>query len=191
MVAIRILQPLGPDHVFDITRNNVISLVTSPMTVKDLLLDICRSSTTAMEQYLHAYPLSRDYSCSILGDIYTPSITMASYLEEPSTHAMFASNVTVLRYVSRHFAAAKTVLMGLQALAWSMKISLPEQSRLCFEGLDGETRNKESLQDVPTQIALPQYEEVRHALQDDGGDETRDRYHLGQLISRWSAMSLA
>lgn len=191
MVAIRILQPLGSNHPFVRTRDSAISMVTSPTTVKDLIIEACRSTTTAMELYVHSHPPSRDYSCMILAALYTPAITLTSYLHDHFVHVMFNSNVVMLKYVSRRFAAARLMLQGLRALAWFMKMPIPEQAKACFEGLEDGAHGREDLRDVPTQVALPQYEEIRDILSDDGPDQTDMAYHLGMLISKWSAMSLS
>jgi hypothetical protein len=103
---------------------------------------------------------------------------------------MFTAAVTLLRYISHYFDAARLVLLAIQARAWDLQINLPDAAKHVFVWDDRGAVLKKQLEDVPTALVIPPYEQVREALISEDANSSEFGANMGSLISKWSAISL-
>ena len=174
-VLISILRPLKADTAFD--QNS---------TVKDLCLQLGGIDIETIEQYVKRFSL-RDYSCMVLCGLYNTLFTVATYLNDPTTHQLFAKACLFMRQTAPDFPMAGFILQAVRAFAWATKMPIPTIAEPSFEGL-GIT--KEELLDVPLAFTLPKTDAVRKLLCN-GGDESRKMgVEMGRLLSKWGALSI-
>jgi hypothetical protein len=161
----------------------------SPPTVRQRLIDLCRANGDVMERYVKTSQ-ENEYSVMLMYGAYASAITLVPFLSDTDVHHMFTSTVILLRHISRYFDAARLVLLAIQARAWELKIPIPKMAESAFVWDEGSIVMKAQLEDVPTALVLPAYEEAREVLGDEGADSSEHGVKMGSLISKWSAISL-
>ncbi|KAF7554129.1 hypothetical protein G7Z17_g3135 [Cylindrodendrum hubeiense] len=170
-----ILRPLPPDTVFD-----------NDLKARDLCIKYADIDTRVIEEYIKAYPL-RDYSCMTLSGLFNAALTIVPYLDDPITHALFFKATLILRWSVSDFPMSRFTLLGIKALAWTLKVPLPAESLPHFQNL---SHGNEELKDIPLALALPPIEAVRTFLLMDADEYGAPGIEMGALISKWSTLSI-
>lgn len=174
-VLISILRPLHRDTVFQNHR-----------TVKDLSIDYVSQDTQVTERYVQAFSLN-EYSCATLLGLYNAVLTVVPFLEDHKTHQIFDRACRLLRWQVSDFPIARYILQSVQAMAWSLKVPIPQQAVSFLNDLEVD---KNDLNDLPLSLALPQSDAMRDLLVED--DESSDvGVEMRLLLAKWSTMSIS
>jgi hypothetical protein len=144
-----------------------------------LIIRTCESSILLIERYAQTYQL-KQYSSILLAALYWSSITLVPYLSDSRVHDVFTTNCILLRCTTADFALAGVILQGILALAWMLKVQIPESAEPQFEGMGA----KEALRDVPVAFALPRYHEISNAICGGMPRSQNPSRQLGTLLSR-------
>ena len=139
-----------------------------------------------MEQYFREWRFA-DYSPMAVCGFYNPSLTLASMLDDTRSHDLFTRACFMLHQTSRDYPMSKMILQGLQALAWSLKQTIPPAALRCIASVNAP---KEDLQDVPLGFIIPQHDEVLLLLAADDKESAQIGAQLGALITKWSRQSI-
>lgn len=149
----------------------------------------CKRMNERMQEFGHAYPEDCAKGCvGTLYFFYVVSISLVALLDkEPDSHPLFVDACRHFHHVSNSFGVGRALLRGLQAMALEMQAHLPEQSLSYFA--QASIKN-EHFKDVPVSYVIPQNKPTRGSPGSDGADESSSEVQLGNLIEKWSAVSL-
>ncbi|KAH6973694.1 putative C6 transcription factor [Ilyonectria sp. MPI-CAGE-AT-0026] len=170
-----ILRPLPPDIIFD-----------NDFNVRDLCIKYADIDTRIITEHIRAFPM-QDYSCMTLSGLFNAVLAIVPHLDDPKSHAIFFKATLILRWSVRDFPMSRFTLLGIKALAWTLKIGVPPESAPHFENL---MTGKEDLKDIPLAIALPPVEAVRKFLSVEDGECGGPGIEMGLLLSKWSTLSI-
>jgi hypothetical protein len=120
----------------------------------------------------------------LVAALYWSSITLVSYLSDSRIHDVFSMNCSLLRYAAADFALARVILQGILALAWMLKLQIPDSANAHFEGLDGEWVSG----DVSVAFVLPQYHETKEVMSNEEPSSEDIDGQLGALLAKWTAL---
>lgn len=91
--------------------------------------------------------------------------------------------------VAKNWPAACAILRGVQAVSQQLKVVLPhEANELCIHA--NSMLDLSNSPDIPISWAIPRHEDLLELLSDPGSDSEPAGVELGNLIKKWSAMSL-
>lgn len=139
-----------------------------------------------MERYVECFSL-QEYSCVALSGIYNSLLILVSHLHNPESHEGFVTACRLMRQTASDFPVARFILQGVRALAWTLKMPLPDAAIPLLKNLGGE---KESWRDIPIAFVLPQADAIRELLADDSDGISELGGEMGTLLSKWSALSI-
>ena len=185
-------------HLHDSTlHDRVILAVFRPLNSDSLLCDrtdsanslcikACHHAIALKELYWSIYPRS-DYSFVTMAPLYDCAITLMPMLRNTTVHDLFSRTCHLIREHIKDFPFASLLLQTLLALSMKLDVELPDASLECFEGL---SQPGEDLTDVPISYVLPQVMDWRDSKAGDSDDEDEEGVQLGQILTKWNAMSL-
>jgi len=140
----------------------------------------------AKEHYRRIYARSH-YSFITMAPLYDSAMTLIHLLRHPGTHDLFTRNCRLIYEHITDFTFAKLLLQALVPLAAKLSVDLPEASLEYFEGLGGPSNDGT---DVAISYVLPQLLGTGEHEGEDSDGEDGDGLQLGQLLTKWNAMSL-
>jgi hypothetical protein len=176
VIAYNILRPLHPEAGFG----------GGTTSVRSLLIRHCTVDTELMEQYVKYWPL-KEYSPMANLAFYSITLTLVSILYDPRAQDLFTRSCCLMRFTARDLPVARYIFQALKALAWTLKQTIPQSALQYFENLGP---GKDELKDIPVGYIIPQQDEIRELLSDDGKDSGRIAVELGTLLAKWSALSV-
>ena len=176
VVAYNILRPLHPESRFG----------GGTTSVRSLLIRHCAVDTELMEKYVECWPL-KEYSPMANCAFYSTTLTLVSILYDPRAQDLFTRSCCLMRFTARDLPVARYIFQALKALAWSLKQTIPPLALQYFEHLGP---GKDELKDIPAGYIMPQQDEIRELLSDDGKDSGRIAGELGTLLAKWSSLSV-
>lgn len=95
---------------------------------------------------------------------------------------------------SRFWPACKAMLRGLLAVVQQLEVELPPEAKmifsLCHNGDDQRQPSVTSEADIPVSWTLPQHTDFVDLLSEDGTDTGRAGVELGDLMSKWSTITI-
>jgi hypothetical protein len=119
---------------------------------------------------------------------YMVAFTILPLLESyPQVHSPFVQSCRFFSITSHHWPACNAVLRGLKAVSQQTCTPLPAACELYLAGAAVEGK----VDDFPLTWRIIEEEQINEILWDEQQDSEPLGTELGQLISKWSAQSLA
>jgi hypothetical protein len=146
----------------------------------------CKRMVERVQEFEQMYPEECGKGCvGTLYFFYVVSVSLVALLDkEPDSHDPFVQSCRHFHLVSKNYGVGRALLRGMQAMALEMNAHLPEQSLSYFA--EASLKN-EHFKDVPVSYVIPQNAPGGSA--GDGG-ESEAEVQLGNLIEKWSAVSI-
>lgn len=94
-----------------------------------------------------------------------------------------------LHRVAKYWPAACAILRGVQVVSQQLRVILPQEANeLCLDANRMLDLGKSA--DIPISWAIPRHEDLLELLSDNGADSEPAGVELGNLIRKWTAMSI-
>ncbi|KAF1808291.1 hypothetical protein P152DRAFT_225896 [Eremomyces bilateralis CBS 781.70] len=177
-VAVSILRPLPSNTWFED--------LDGGSTIKDLCIIHAISSIEGAEKCIKIWS-PEHYACAFFSAPYNAALHLTPWLNDERTHGPFTQACNMLSVNLPTFPVIGTMLRGIYALVWTLKQNVPDSSRPYFQNLDAPG---ETVKDVPLSLFLPQFQEVRGRLAGGPNNNNELSGQLGNLISRWNALTI-
>ncbi|KAI9709461.1 MAG: hypothetical protein M1820_003221 [Bogoriella megaspora] len=172
---------------FNILRNLDLDSSFAGSTVSKHIIRHCELDTSIMEHAMAA-GFFTEWSIVVVCGVLNVLPNLVPLLQDPEAQSIFVRSCIITRILSRQLPILRVLIRGVQAMAASLRQSLPTKVQSVFQGL---AEDEELAGDVPTAYQLPRPEEMRKALLDDGVDATNVGVDLSLVIAKWSAMSIS
>lgn len=180
IAVIALFRPLAP---LDLTLPNGLG------SAGTFVVQHCKRMVERVQEFEQKYPEESAKGCvCTLYFYYVVSISLVALLDkERDSHEPFIQACRHFHLVSKNFGVGRAVLRGLQAMALEMQVHLPEQSLSYFAEA---SLSDEHFNDVPVSYVVPGRlaSKSRSPGEDDDGSDSE--VHLGNLIEKWSAVSI-
>jgi hypothetical protein len=142
-----------------------------------------------LQEFEQTYPEESSKGCvGTLYFYYVVSISLVALLDkERDSHEPFVQACRHFHLVSKNFGVGRAILRGLQAMALEMQAHLPEQSLSYFAEA---SLTNEHLNDVPVSYIVPGRGGPKTGSFEEDDDGSDSEVQLGNLIEKWSAVSI-
>ena len=133
-----------------------------------------------------------EYTYTVVCCTNNVALALVPVLDDSRTHDMFARACQIIEASARDFPISTYVLQGIQALAWAMKVKIPQAAAPYLEGTS-DTFGEGELRDLPVALRIPYLDAAGNVAPREGGgsDVAAHGAELGVLLARWSALSIA
>jgi hypothetical protein len=142
-----------------------------------------------LHEFEQKYPEESARGCvGTLYFYYVVSISLVALLDKDrDSHEPFIQACRHFHLVSKNFGVGRALLRGLQAMALEMQVHLPEQSLSYFAEA---SLTNEHFNDVPVSYVVPGRTAAKSGASGEDDDGSESAVHLGDLIEKWSAVSI-
>ncbi|KJZ69553.1 hypothetical protein HIM_11046 [Hirsutella minnesotensis 3608] len=173
-VAFGIIQTLRHSTLFETPASQ------PGTTIGDLCLYHCGSNAKWCDAYLSKWP----FDTLIWRHLYLSMQPLVLMFDIPAACDIFANECMMMRYGCQTFRICGILLQAMQAFAWAINQTVPENARIYLEGWTKEDAMGE--EELPMSFALPQQDDVKDLLQQNMEGSTSVEHHLGSLVKKWS-----
>jgi hypothetical protein len=177
MTVFGIVRPLAPEVE-----------IQEGLTSGEICLHHCYNSIHGLEACVKRWPF-KEYSIMAVYPLYNVAMTLYSRLKDSCTHDLFARTCLHLAQLGKDFPFTSFLLQGLRAVTEESGTKVPPEVEQIFRA---SKLRKEDLHDVPISFVLPRREQIFEMLDGEAAprSDPADGKELGDLIAKWSAMSV-
>lgn len=121
---------------------------------------------------------------------YMAAFTLVTMIKRHlDSRELFVRVCRSLHRVAKYWPAACAILRGVQVVSQQLRVVLPQEAdELCTNA--NKMLDLSQSPDIPISWAIPRHEDLVELLSDHGADSEPASVELGNLIRRWTAMSI-
>ena len=167
-----------------------IGLLNDLGSTRAIYVQHCANVMAQLRIYEKHYPqemaggfIAALYLCYVVGTSLVGKLN-----QEPGSREPFTEACRHCFIMSRNWPVGMTLLKGLRALALQFKVQLPVESLPYFER--ALLIAQSTAEDIPISFVIPQQADMVDLLSDDGTETAPLGVELGNIIAKWSALSI-